>query len=75
MPARPIEPGDDRPLLHRQRDREFAVADASRQALDELGDGVLAIGADQFGQRVMWQGELLTPATGEPVRFQETLKA
>jgi dihydroorotase len=26
------------------------------------------------GRRVMWQGELLTPATGEPVRFLETLK-
>jgi dihydroorotase len=23
---------------------------------------------------VMWQGELVTPATGEPVRFLETLK-
>jgi dihydroorotase len=26
------------------------------------------------GRRVMWQGELTTPATGEPVRFLETLK-
>jgi dihydroorotase len=24
---------------------------------------------------VMWQGELAAPATGEPVRFLETLKA
>jgi len=23
---------------------------------------------------VMWQGELVTPSTGEPVRFLETLK-
>jgi dihydroorotase len=27
------------------------------------------------GKRVMWQGELLTPSTGEAVRFLETLKA
>jgi dihydroorotase len=27
------------------------------------------------GRRVMWQGELVTPSTGEPVRFLETLKA
>jgi dihydroorotase len=26
------------------------------------------------GRRVMWQGELATPSTGEPVRFLETLK-
>jgi dihydroorotase len=24
---------------------------------------------------VMWQGEVTTPSTGEPVRFLETLKA
>ena len=33
------------------------------------------VGTFVRGQRVMWQGELLTPATGEPVRFLETLKA
>jgi len=27
------------------------------------------------GRRVMWQGEVMTPSTGEPVRFLETLKA
>ena len=27
------------------------------------------------GRRVMWQGELVTPSQGEPVRFLETLKA
>jgi dihydroorotase len=27
------------------------------------------------GRRVMWENELLTPATGEPVRFLETLTA
>src|ERR1700710_2082084 len=33
------------------------------------------VGTFVRGRRVMWQGELLTPATGEPVRFLETLKA
>jgi len=32
------------------------------------------VGTFVRGQRVMWQGELLTPSTGEPVRFLETLK-
>ena len=27
------------------------------------------------GKRAMWQGEVTTPSTGEPVRFLETLKA
>src|SRR5205807_111087 len=27
------------------------------------------------GRRVMWQGEVIAPSTGEPVRFLETLKA
>jgi len=27
------------------------------------------------GQRVMWEGDLVTPARGEPVRFLETLGA
>jgi dihydroorotase len=31
------------------------------------------VGTFVRGRRVMWQGELLTPATGEPVRFLETL--
>jgi dihydroorotase len=33
------------------------------------------VGTFVRGKRVMWQGELLTPATAEPVRFLETLKA
>jgi dihydroorotase len=33
------------------------------------------VGTFVRGRRVMWQGELLTPAQGEPVRFLETLKA
>jgi dihydroorotase len=32
------------------------------------------VGTVVRGRRVMWQGELLTPGTGEAVRFQETLK-
>ncbi|ABD05828.1 dihydroorotase, multifunctional complex type [Rhodopseudomonas palustris HaA2] len=32
------------------------------------------VGTFVRGARVMWQGELATPATGEPVRFLETLK-
>jgi dihydroorotase len=33
------------------------------------------VGTFVRGRRVMWQGELLAPSTGEPVRFLETLKA
>ncbi|MDB5484874.1 MAG: dihydroorotase [Tardiphaga sp.] len=33
------------------------------------------VGTFVRGRRVMWQGELTTPATGEAVRFLETLKA
>src|SRR5713101_3940518 len=33
------------------------------------------VGTFVRGRRVMWQGELATPSTGEPVRFLETLKA
>ncbi|OQW55011.1 MAG: dihydroorotase [Proteobacteria bacterium SG_bin9] len=33
------------------------------------------VGTFVRGQRVMWQGEITTPSTGEPVRFLETLKA
>ena len=32
------------------------------------------VGTFVRGKRVMWQGELATPSTGEPVRFLETLK-
>jgi dihydroorotase len=31
------------------------------------------VGTIVRGQRVMWEGELVTPARGEPVRFFETL--
>jgi dihydroorotase len=31
------------------------------------------VGTFVRGKRVMWQGELLTPSTGEPIRFMETL--
>jgi dihydroorotase len=33
------------------------------------------VGTFVRGKRVMWQGELLTPSCGEPIRFMETLKA
>ena len=33
------------------------------------------VGTFVRGRRVMWQGELVTPSTAEPVRFLETLKA
>lgn len=33
------------------------------------------VGTFVRGKRVMWQGEVATPSTGEPVRFLETLKA
>ena len=33
------------------------------------------VGTFVRGARVMWQGELVTPATGEAVRFLETLAA
>jgi dihydroorotase len=33
------------------------------------------VGTFVRGQRVMWQSEIVAPATGEPVRFLETLKA
>jgi len=33
------------------------------------------VGTFVRGRRVMWQGELVTPSTGEPVRFLETLRA
>mgnify|MGYP003392810358 CR=1 FL=1 len=32
------------------------------------------VGTFVRGKRVMWQGEVATPSTGEPVRFLETLK-
>ena len=41
----------ERLLLLRQRNRKLAVADARGQALDEFRHRVLAIGADQFGER------------------------
>jgi dihydroorotase len=33
------------------------------------------VGTYVRGKRVMWQGELTTPSTGEPLRFMETLVA
>ncbi|MDR3373634.1 MAG: dihydroorotase [Ancalomicrobiaceae bacterium] len=31
------------------------------------------VGTVVRGRRVMWEGELVTPSTGEPIRFQESL--
>ena len=31
------------------------------------------VGTFVRGARVMWEGELLTPATGKPIRFLEAL--
>ena len=33
------------------------------------------VGTFVRGKRVMWQGEIMAPSTGEPVRFLETLRA
>jgi dihydroorotase len=33
------------------------------------------VGTVVRGRRVMWQGEIMAPSTGEPVRFLETLRA
>src|ERR1700692_934046 len=33
------------------------------------------VGTFVRGRRVMWQGEVIAPSTGEPVRFLETLRA
>ena len=33
------------------------------------------VGTFVRGKRVMWQGELVTPSLGEPVRFLETLES
>src|ERR1700760_1344972 len=51
--ADPLAPRNDEldwRLLLRQREREFAVAHARRNPLDEFRDRVLAIGTDQFGE-------------------------
>ncbi|MCC6983319.1 MAG: dihydroorotase, partial [Bauldia sp.] len=32
------------------------------------------VGTIVRGQRVMWEGELITPSRGAPVRFAETLQ-
>src|SRR6202012_207228 len=68
-------------------DADFTVVDLKRQATirnewvaSRAGwtpyDGVEVtgwpVGTFVRGHRVMWQGELLTPSTGEPVRFLET---
>ncbi len=70
-------------------DADFTIVDLKRSETITNGwvasragwtpyDGVKVtgwpVGTFVRGARVMWQGELLTPATGEPVRFLETLR-
>ncbi|MEL6365693.1 MAG: dihydroorotase [Pseudomonadota bacterium] len=42
---------------------------------DGMGVKGWPVGTVIRGRRVMWEGELTAPATGRPVRFQETLKS
>jgi dihydroorotase len=71
-------------------DADFTVVDLKRRATitndwiaSKCGwtpyDGVSVtgwpIGTIVRGERVMWDGALVTPARGEPVRFVETLRA
>ena len=70
-------------------DADFTVVDMKREETITNGwvasragwtpyDGVRVkgwpVGTFVRGQRVMWQGELVTPSCGEPVRFLETLR-
>lgn len=70
-------------------DADFTVVDMKREetitnkwVASKAGwtpyDGVKVkgwpVGTFVRGKRVMWQGEVMTPSTGEPVRFLETLK-
>ena len=55
-------------LLLRQHDREFAVADADGQPLHELRYRVLAVGADQFGERRKQAG------LGEAIAVERTYR-
>ena len=71
-------------------DADFTVVDMKREetitnkwVASKAGwtpyDGVKVkgwpVGTFVRGKRVMWQGEVMTPSAGEPVRFLETLKA
>jgi len=71
-------------------DADFTIADLKRSetitnkwVASKAGwtpyDGVRVtgwpVGTFIRGRRVMWQGELVAPSQGEPVRFLETLKA
>ena len=70
-------------------DADFTVVDMKREetitnkwVASKAGwtpyDGVKVkgwpVGTFVRGKRVMWQGEVMAPSTGEPVRFLETLK-
>lgn len=71
-------------------DADFTIVDLKREETIRNGwiasragwtpyDGVKVkgwpVGTFVRGKRVMWQGEVAAPSTGEPVRFLETLKA
>ena len=53
----------------------FALVAAAGELATRAGVTGWPVGTFVRGRRVMWQGELLTPSTGEPVRFLEALKA
>jgi len=76
-----IAAGDDADLNIVDLKREETITNkwvASRAGWTPY-DGVRVtgwpVGTFVRGKRVMWQGEVTTPSTGEPVRFLETLKA
>jgi hypothetical protein len=77
-------------VLHRRGyDADFTIVDLKRsetitnqwvasRAAWTAYEGMLVtgwpVGTFIRGRRAMWQGELITPSTGEPVRFLETLR-
>ena len=58
--------------------KQTALSYLSEAWAEARHDGVRVtgwpVGTFLRGKRVMWQGELVTPSQGEPVRFLETLK-
>src|SRR5579872_2774700 len=53
---------------------EWVASRAAWTPYDGLRVTGWPVGTFVRGKRVMWQGEIITPATGEPVRFLETLR-
>ncbi|MBN9599019.1 MAG: dihydroorotase [Afipia sp.] len=52
----------------------WTASKAAWTPYDGMGVTGWPVGTIVRGRRVMWQGEIVTPATGEPVRFLETLQ-